>query len=234
MLEGHLWEKPTSPHAMDDEFEDVTLDPAWDNATALDFATALTPYSGFSSFTARVQLHTNQRRSWLMSQYNPGYFSKPYTLPTNALLWARMRHQRSGVSGGGVRHSAIFFSETSAGNADLNNMMIMYLAEPTNLESAQFQRIESGANNTIATTQHIREARGNALEYVMIHKVGATFHGWVMGMTGEKVYLGSSTYAGAGTLDRLGFYMGGSGSTPGYACNGIDFIRVVESATYLP
>ena len=75
---------------------------------------------------------------------------------------------------------------------------------------------------------------GTALEYVAVHKIGLTFHGWVMGNGGNRFYLGSSTHPNGASMDRVGFHIVGAQTNPGDIGGGIDFFRVVETATFLP
>lgn len=233
---GHLWEKPTTPHALDDEFENTLLDPAWDLDTAHDYVSGVNSYD-FPS-PPRVSIHTDHRRSWLMTQGSTGWFTKafPGGLPTNCLIWARMRFDRRSSKGVGDQYCGIMFAATTASNVSNTNNLRLWLSEYQSTEEVMFDRVQSGGFAEIAATDGSLPTRVKCIEYIMIHKVGSTFHAWCMGQSGEKVYIGSTTFAGDQTLDRVGFYMfsAATASSPGYPSMGIDFFRVVESATYLP
>ena len=233
-LEGHLWEKPASPHALDDEFEDTVLDPAWDLTISHDYVSGLDSYD-FPS-PARVSIHTDHRRSWLMTQGNTGWFTKSYTLPTNCLIWARMRFDRRVTKIAGDQRCGILFASTNGGVVNFQNSLRLWLSEFQSGEPVMFDRYQSGVFAEIAQTNDSLSTRVKCIEYVMIHKVGSTFHAWCMGQSGEKIYIGSTAFAGDEPLDRVGFYMesAATASSPGYPSMGIDFLRIVESATYLP
>lgn len=230
-LAGELWEVPDTPHALDDEFENQTIDPSWDSQYAIDYATPIDPYA---SLQQKVNLHTTHP-SWMMTQGSV-LFSKDYPggLPTNCLIWARMRWNRDLSEANGESEIALWFGASSGGLYDNANQIGVYISEWYAGEYAEgYQR--NGASfprwgpNTVSM-----QNEGTAIEYVAVHKIGSTFHGWVMGNGGNRFYLGSSTFAGGGTLDRVGFTMSGAGSTPGSLCAGIDFFRVQETATFLP
>lgn len=233
-LEGHLWEKPATPHAFDDEFENTVLDPSWINPSAggLDTVTPIDPYTTITP--GRVHIHTSHRRSWLTSQYYTDWFQRSWTLPTNFLMWARMRFDRRGSKATGNQQLSIGITATTAGLRSTTNAMYLALSEYNSGERVVFDKFTSGAYSEIGATDGSLATRVKCIEYVMIHKVGSTFHGWCMGQSGEKIYIGSTTFAGDETLDRIGFALGGNATIPGSPIQGIDFFRVVESATYLP
>jgi hypothetical protein len=230
-LEGHLWEKPASPHALDDEFEDTVIDPAWITGTH-DYVTPIDPYVVVG--TPRVHIHTDQRRSWLACQGHSGGFLKTFTLPTNCLIWARMRFDRQGTKSAGDQYAIIYFYATTAGVSSATNNVRLWLSESAATERVVLDRTQSGAHNEVAATNNSLPTRVKCIEYLMLHKVGSTFHAWCMGQSGEKIYVGSTTHTGDETLDRVGFGLGGAETSPGSPITGIDFFRVVESATYLP
>jgi hypothetical protein len=232
-LEGHLWEKPAVPHALDDEFEDTVLDPAWILSTTQDYATPIDPYLAFGG-DPRISIHTDNRRSWLMNQGQSGGFLKTFTLPTNCLIWARMRFDRQSGKATGDQFAVIYIYATTAGVSSATNFIRLWLCEPGTGERVMLDRSQSGVYNEVVGTNGSLATRVKCIEYVMLHKVGSVFHAWCMGQSGEKIYVGSTTHTGDETLDRVGFGLGGARLSPGSPVTGIDFFRVVESATYLP
>ena len=234
-LEGHLWEKPAVPHALDDEFEDTLMDPAWAIAGGNGTPDYITPLDSYAiPATSRIRIHTDHRRSWLMAQGDVGWLTKAYTLPTNCLIWARMRFDRRSSKSTADQSLAIVFAATTGGVFSNTNNIRVWLSEYTSSERVILDRYQSGSFSEIATTNNSLPTRVKCIEYVMLHKVGSTFHAWCMGQSGEKIYVGSTVFSGNETLDRVGFLMNSGSSTPGRPSMGIDFFRIVESATYLP
>jgi hypothetical protein len=232
-LSGELWEIPDSPHALDDEFENSVIDPAWDVGGAYDYATPIDPYDNAVG-TSRVDIH-GTHPSWLMAQGSM-YYSKvfPGGLPTNVLIYARMRWGRDLSESNGESEIDLWFGASSGGNYDGANMMAIAISEWTGGEYAKGFYRSGGSFPRWGSPTASMYNEGTALEYVALHKIGSTFHGWVMGNGGNRFYLGSSTFGGGGTLDRIGFTLTGSLNTPGKIVSGIDFIRVVETATFIP
>jgi hypothetical protein len=232
-MPGNIWDKPASPHALDDEFESTTMDPSWDYGVgALDFATPIDPYaSGVTP--SRVKIHTDLRPSWLTMQRGTT-ISKAYTFPTNFLVWVRFAPYVTTVATlNGDYYCALYLMGTNAGVADQSNAIRLMLRSWTATNSVEYSKSENGGyplvSNILDTT-----TRGMSHEYIGIHKIGATYHAWAMTSGGIRTYMGSTTWNGAGTLDRVAVVMGGNETVPGSPIHAIDFMRVVESATYLP
>jgi hypothetical protein len=231
-MPGNIWDKPATPHALDDEFESTTLDPSWDNAGSLDFVTVIDPYAVVSP--SRVKLHTDHRASWLTVQGGMA-ISKAYTLPTNCLIWTRMApYMTTATQGNGDYYCALYITATVAGPThDPANAIRLMLRSWTASNSVDYTKSENGGYPLISQIAET-STRGLSYEYIGIHKIGATYHAWAMTSGGVRTYLGSTTWNGAGTLDRIMVVMSGVETVPGSPIQGIDFLRVVESATYLP
>jgi hypothetical protein len=231
-LEGHLWEKPASPHALDDEFEDTVLDPSWEMNGVVNYV-GLDPYAAIGGAT-RVQIHTDHRRSWLMTQGDGNQFTKLYTFPANSMVWSRQRFDSKGSKASADTYAGVIVTATTAGVMSVTNYMRLLISEVGSGQRVHFSKRQSNVITEIAFTNSSLATRVKCIEYVMLHKIGSTFHAWCMGQSGEKIYLGSTVFAGDETLDRAGLLLGGTGLTPGTAVAGADFFRIVESATYLP
>jgi hypothetical protein len=75
--------------------------------------------------------------------------------------------------------------------------------------------------------------RGQAIEYVAIHKVGTTYHGWVY-TGGNWIWLTTLTEATVGfTPDLVGFCQHQVSSSNIVNPVGTDFIRFVETDKFL-
>jgi hypothetical protein len=231
-LVGELWEIPETPNALDDEFEDTTIDPAWDEQFAINYATLIDPYASQHQV---VNLHTTHP-SWLIGRGGGVVYSKEYPggLPTNCLIWARMRWSRDLGEANGESEVALWFGASSGGVYDNANQIGVYITEWEAGEHASGYYRNGGSFPRWGSETARMYNEGTAIEYVFVHKIGLTFHGWVMGNGGNRFYLGSSTHPNGNLMDRIGFSFGGAGSLPGSMLAGIDFIRVVETATFLP
>jgi hypothetical protein len=232
-MSGNIWNKPASPHALDDEFESTVMDLSWDYAPgALDFATPIDPYaSGVTP--SRVEIHTDRRPSWLTMQRGTT-ISKVYTFPTNFLAWVRFApYITTTAKVNGDYYCALYLMATDAGLADNANAIRLMCRSWSATNSVEYTKSENGGFPVISVIADTL-TRGLSYEYVGIHKIGATYHAWAMTAVGIRTYMGSTTWAGAGTLDRIAVVMGGNETVPGSPIHAIDFLRVVESATYLP
>jgi hypothetical protein len=231
-LAGELWELPDTPHDLDDEFEGSVIDPAWDSGVALDYVTPIDPYAVGGNLGNINDTHP----SWLMVQGTCVYSKAfPGGLPTNCLIYARMRWARETVDANGRSNHYIWFGASSGGQYDNNGQLSVAITEWLSGEYAEgFYR--SGGSfprwgpNTVSMNNE-----GTALEWVGIQKLGTQYHGWVWGNGGNRFYLGALNSAFVpGTLDRVGFTMSGDLANPGRIVSGIDCFRVVESAVFLP
>jgi hypothetical protein len=232
-LSGQLWEAPESPHALDDEFESQTIDPAWSGFAGLSQAT-VDPYSVASPSILDVH-KTNP--SWLMCQGQVRMSKLVGTLPTNMLLWARMRHGRDMTDANGDHYMEIFFSASTGGTHDTTNDLKIRISAWNSGEHVTGDKQENGGFPQWAATSAYNggvSTYGQALEYAFLHKIGLTYHGWCMTSGGNRIYCGNTTFLGAGTLDRVGFTLLGSGANPSTLVQGLDFFRVVEDADFIP
>ena len=230
-MPGNIWDKPAIPHALDDEFESTTLDPSWDYGGSLDFVTPIDPYAIVGG-DPRVELHTNGRPSWLTFQKGL-QLSKAYTLPTNCLMWTRWAPRIDQGKVDGEYFCGMYFTASSGGVPDSGNQVRLFLRGFQASGSIVFDKSELGGFPQVTEIGET-STRGMSYEYICLHKLGSTFHAWAITSGGVRTYLNSTTFLGAGTLDRVAIIATGSGTNPGTPFHAIDFFRVVESATYLP
>jgi hypothetical protein len=98
---------------------------------------------------------------------------------------------------------------------------------------AEYTVSEGGATSHTFVTTDV-DLQGQALCYAAIHKIGSVLHGWAGTADGHWIYMGNETYTGA-ALDRVYIYGNcNSGLSPGNPMLGVNFIRFVETATFLP
>ena len=247
LIESNLWAKPETPHAQDEEFEGTVSSfplTAWNGsdsqAGVIDFAAVDaydTTFSGGN--TVRVELNSDERRSWMQIQapYQKLFaLSKAYTFPTNVLVVSRLKfNQRATqalVDDGVV---ALVVAEDDSGHIDLNNRILLYLKSGgtggPNIIRATFDHNIGGVWQGETTTTDV-DQRGQALEYVAIHKIGSTYHGWAGTAGGNWIYMGS--ISPSFTLAHVGVFVYNNSTTAaGLVIVGCDFIRFIETDNFL-
>jgi len=240
---SNLWFPPASPHSEDDEFDSTTLDSAWD---AYNFSTAayeslitgLDTYDGsYSGDDIRYALDANGRKSWLLLQGDDAVglaVVKDITFPTNLLIWARLKfNQYYSAMTALDRLFGLMVYADSSGDPDINNYVAAYLnhSDVANVVYGKFRTIVSGSSTMTNTTTDV-DAQGQALEYVAIHKIGTTYHGYVGTAGGNWIWMGSNTWSL--TPAYVGFFLSGATTTlPGLGVVGVDFIRFLETDNFL-
>ena len=233
-----LWGRPATSHADDIEFDvDDAIPSPWTTWNTIDDATAIDPYASVAS-SARLEINT-RRPSHLSLQaagdsVNYG-IHRAYTFPTNLLVWARIvvqSHQSTTIADNDFTYGLIV-GKTNAGNPTFTDAVRVEVNESdTNTQQASFI-VHRG--NVVVTNLTLASATSavHNVSYAAIHKIGTTVHGWVAGSAGDWVWLGSSVFTG--TLDRVTIRAQNASTTsPGSKIAHFDFVRFVESATYLP
>jgi len=244
--EAKLWAPPGVAHAEDDEFDSVSLDAAWgvQNITAPAAGSfsegVIDSYdTAFNSGNVlRTEHNIDSKRSWLLMQ-PPGsgdsfMVFKPYTLPTNVLMYARMTYGRK-ISGAAVGDSevALAFMTATGGvptTASRVQMTLNHLTSGITRARAHYYNVSMGEIGEVDTSDV--DQQGQALEYVAIHKVGTDYHCWV---GTESNWFWMATYSSIGFVpDLVGFLVRNVTVTaPGACIHGIDFIRFLETDTFL-
>ena len=236
---SNLWLPPSVAHSEDDEFDGASLSSwyAYNHSTAdfESFVTGLDAYDGtYSGDDIRYSLNPSTRRSWLLTQV-PNAISfmmgKMITAPTNLLIVARLKlnHYYSAMTASD-RGFGLRIREDSSGEPTGSNVVSMLLNySPSGIVRAQYVAVGTG---TIDTTTTDVDAQGQALEYVAIHKIGTTYHGWVGTAAGNWIYMGNVTKATAMTHVGLYFY-NATTTLPGLGVFGADFIRFFETDNFL-
>jgi hypothetical protein len=232
--DANLWAKPVAPDARDDEFESTVLDAAW-TVTPAESVSAIDPYAVFAAGGPRVELHTDRRRSWVMMQPDSDcQIHKPITIGANLFVWSRMSFNiPNGVPINNEGMVAIALTATSLGLPDLDNSVRIYVNESdVGTVQAQFLVREAAADILVVNTTDVDD-QGQAIAYGAIQKIGTTYHGWAGTENGSWIHLGS--IAMVTPLDRaLIRSFTAAGGPPGNMIMGVDFIRFVDSATFLP
>ena len=235
-----LDEKPTTPHAYDDEFEGSVLDPKWTRSGTFDDISGIDPYAAFAA-GHRTSLNS-YRRSWYMAQPATGGglgFYQAVSLPTDCFVWGRFSFN--------FRYNATVDNDSSvslnlmadlAGAPDPNNRVYMHLNEcDTNTVQAQGGRVTAGVDASTLTRNLGPQSVGidslcQPACYVGIQKIGTTFTSFLGFPDGNWISLTAQTSAVALVWMTLG--LGNTSSaTPGNMIVGCDFVRFY-AGRYLP
>lgn len=252
----NMWEKPPSPNALDDEFEDAVLDAAWvytGFGQALDFTTPPDPYTAPTSHRAATAQHRGGPGgggSWLKMQLEAsvgnGGIQKPLgALPANQFYWARLQFNwRNAVAPtllDGRCYLSIFETGTMASSIPTNGVNVALMENDRNGASvaAGMWTRDSGAgfsNQSFTADQNdgTNEAYSSMSGYVGIQKIGNVYHGWVAHSEQGWLYMGNVTNTSGFDWDSVAVWGANEIDTnPSAMIIGVDFVRVVDGI-FLP
>lgn len=233
-IESSLWYPPETAHQWDDEFDGGVISPDWVVSVAVS-STPIDPYAHVAAGGPRAEL----RNSWLRAQCYPANFliltKSILPLPTNMFVWARFKYNTPHSVSPGIFD---FISGIRLG-VDFDNRINFWLVNTPSagVMQAYLEVREGAAQVALFTTKDLfgSVTQPPEYEYLGVQKLGSVYHFWVAAAGGSWQWLGTHTYAGAAIEDvavdmRSDVTAGGPGS-PIQSC---DFIRFVESATFLP
>lgn len=259
LVGANLWEKPPTPNALDDEFEDDPIDSAWvytGFGAPLGFGTAPDPYANLGSSGHRAKAAHNRAGigagSWLVMQLDGGSgnggVQKPIgTPPTNQFCWARLGFcWRNGVGISTNDHKiALCLFETGQMSTSIPLRGVNMALCDTDRSGADVQAAYWGRNGggfMDRTFGHVLNDAGSSNEgwsswagYVGIQKLGDFYHGWLANSETGWLYMGeieNDTGADWDSVAVWGANVGGT--TPGNMLVFCDFVRFVDSAVFLP
>lgn len=232
------WVHPASAHADDEEYETstdpFTLYDGSGNAVASEPTdTTIDPYSNDTTHH-----HSNVngfRPGWLTFKCRNNnsrfYHMKSHTSPTNQCSYTRVGMKSRPSPNNNEDDIALMLMAATSGHPDPNNRIELIWQQTTSGRRAVCRITSGGVDNTVFTGS----AFGTEWElysYVIIGKIGTTFHFWLAGDSGGWSYLGNGTFSG--TIAYVGYMFQTNGSTPGNGLNQTDFLRFVDSATFIP
>jgi hypothetical protein len=237
---GGVWAKPLIGHEYDDDFDEgATLDPAWEITTGSVGAAAIDPYAAFATGDSRISVNA-RRSNWLMLQPVANgvelLITKPIPdVPSDFAVWMRgCFNHRAAVEP--VNNDFTFGLTLSADPFDESNRITVYINESdAGIIQVSFDKKVAGVGTTIGTTIDLAANDQTPFEGVLMQRFGGTntYHAWAITNGGCCVYLGSTTFSPA--VARVGFFAQNAATTaPGNMIVGVDFIRFVEGATFLP
>ena len=224
-----LWAPTDTVHASDNEFDEVTLG-GWSHSNTI--GGACDPYSSFDAGDTKFT-HSG---SWAVFQppadTTINFLYTPMSIPTNLFVWARMRcaQKYSGVDGDFTLGLGI--GTSTAGVPDRVGRADLFINECDD-GTIQIQASVTGGVSYDPIMNDRDWGRGQAFEYVGIHKIGTYYHFWVYTSAGQGLYVGGSNSTMSPDVIYI-LYSNATSSTPGNMIMGVDFVRFVESATYSP
>lgn len=238
--EANIWNMPEVAHAADDEFCLATLNAAWTVQGGAWTQGTIDPQAAFGAGNnTRYDLHTQRRRSWIMMQPPADAAShliyKLYSPPTNAFIWMRGSFA-SRLDTAPTANDFTLGLVLSGNPPTANDRVIIALNDcKASVIQAEFVKVVAGVPTSVATTidKFVTQADGQEFQGVGIQKLGTTYHGWAFLSNGNAIYLGNTTYAA--TIDSISIEVINAVTTsPGNMIVGADFVRVIESAVFLP
>jgi hypothetical protein len=235
-----LDDPPSSPHAYDDEFDGVSLDPKWTRAGTFDDISAIDPYA---SFAGGHRTSLSYRQSWYMMQSaaagGGASLYQSVILPTDCFIWARLSFN--------VRYSATVDNDSSvgiglyadlSGSPDPNNRVYLYLNESdANTVQGQGGRVTAAVDASTLTLDVGPQTAGTdslcqPACYIGIQKIGTTFNFFLGFPNGSWTSLTSQTSA-VSLVYLILTFANTSSTAPGNMVAGCDFVRFL-SGKYLP
>jgi hypothetical protein len=231
----NLWALPEVPNALDDEFQGVALDPAWQLSAGLAFnATPIDTYDTvFPAGEIRVD-YNNNRRSWMQIQPPPlttTYLTKDIgAIPDPFLVYAGMRTVLRGSAwGNNDGRIGLVLGDSNAGNFDDQEYVRCMLVEPDpSVAWARSQRIIGGGVTNVNNSNNVA-SRGFAFQYAAIQRIGATTYFYVASEDGNWLSLGQTNHPNVATFNRIGFIAESRIVPPLVAA--WDFIRVITGTS---
>ncbi len=241
---GDLSSPPPAPHAYDYEFEDDILDPAWSitnqGTDGLSSATAGIISTDLAPADVHYELNTS-RKSWMLMQPKLNertVVTRAATVTTNMLIHARLKFNKK-ISAplsneGGI---GLCFCESNGAFADYGtNFAVCYLNESDATTQVSVQVQGTGPQGATVNLANIATNIAQPWEYVAIHKLGTTIDFWVACASGNWQHVSRQSGITTSSLwDRIGFIADAPASAvaPGIPIVGCDYIRVLETDTFI-
>ena len=235
----NIWDTPLTPHAIDDEFDGATLDPAWTlvrNDTKALLSLDSNPVDIYATHTGNPRGNLTLRDSWLThvrSDDAGTQMLKAVTLPTNLFMYLRYKvlfpNVATAATGGNARVLLGLTAPTGDDSFDTNNRVDVYNDVRQNIHRQGAERIQGGVFAGAGDTWDV-DAQYASSGILALHKIGNLYHGWVANEYGCWEHTGSASYTGTG-LDRIWLQLGGTTDNQpgGYPFTCIDFIRGIET-----
>lgn len=238
-IPSERWALPTTAHASDEEFNtsslsNFTLYDSSGNAVASEPTdTTIDPYS---NDTTHHHADANvYKPSWLTFKCRNNnarfYYVKSFSPATNVCCYSRCNMKARPSPANQEDDIALMYMAQTSSHPDPNNRVELIMQQTTSGRRFIFRITSAGVDNTVFTGSSFG-TEWELYSYLTLHKLGTTIHAWLSGDSGGRAYLGSGTFSG--TILYCGYMFQTNSSTPGNGINQSDFLRFVDSATFLP
>lgn len=232
------WVHPASAHADDEEYETST-DPftLYDSSgVAVASEPTDTTIDPYSNDTTHHHSNVNSfRPGWLTFKCRNNnsrfYYVKSHTSPTNQCTYTRVGMKSRPSPANNEDDIGLMLMAATSGHPDPNNRIELIWQQTTAGRKCVARITSAGVDNTVFNGATFG-TEWELYSYLIIGKVGTTFHFWLAGDSGGWSYLGNGTFSG--TIAYVGYLFQTNSSTPGNGLNQTDFLRFVDSATFIP
>jgi hypothetical protein len=203
----NIWQKPSTPHAYDEEFEGPITwasgsDPGWwytsndppaISPSSSHATTAIDKYTAYSSGDMRVHINETHTPSWMRVQPPRDsewhLLHKEITFPTNMLVYCRFRYTQH--IGNTTNDNPRFVLRIDREmHIDSNYIGLEVDSGQTFVRASG---MDAGSFSVVGDTTDV-DSQGQAIEYFALHKVGDVWHYWA-GTESNWIYMGNYTNA---------------------------------------
>jgi hypothetical protein len=232
----NIWQKPSTPHAYDEEFEGPITwasgsDGGWWRETSgvsgSYATTAIDKYTAYNSGDVRVHIGETQTPSLMRVQppqdSNWHALNKGIIIPTNMLVYCRFRYTQH-IGNTILDNPGFIMAMDSPGYLTNSNFLVIGVDDSVSYASGA--RMDAGVYGDLASITTDVDSQGQAIEYFALHKVGDTYHYWA-GTESNWIYIGNYTNVYTPTRVSLWFHT----DTQDHIF-GVDFIRFIETDVF--
>jgi hypothetical protein len=229
---GPLANLPLVPDPRDDEFNTgTTPTSSWSFLTGRVSVGAINPYSSFTTSLNYATDFNTVKPGWFRIQGAgdgaPNCIQKTITLGTNDAVWTHVNLSNN-ING---TEGFVFYLMTGL-NTFTDHIRIDY-GQVVNY-GWRVNSTGGSGSTTIGTSVVLAgTARSPVFNYMLIQKIGTTYHTWLAMEGGNWSYLRSDTIAA--TLGAVALCGNNTAAgSPGQAIASFDFVRFVANATGTP
>lgn len=231
-VSSNFWDPPATPHAYDDEFNSTTIDPSWTVVNPLTLG--IDPYAAMATGNPRYDLDSI-RPSWLRLQPSvatSAILTKSVTFPGDFFIWYRGSYtSRNAITN---NDGAVFLMIATNTSLSDTGIRIALNEADAGVRQAEFSSWVGGVYTVIAVTPAISGSTPQPIEAVGLQRIGTSYYAWVFGPNGSaNMFGGPFTLADVISHVHINVF-NTSTSSPGNCIGAFDFVRVVESSTFLP
>jgi hypothetical protein len=243
-IASERWVRPSTAHASDEELETTSLasftlyDSSGNAVVGQPLDNTIDPYSNdTTNHHANAHLY---RPGWLTFKCRNNntrfYYLKPFTPATDVCSYTRIGMKSRPSPNNNENDIALILMGQTSGHPDPNNRIELIWQQTTAGRRIVARITNAGVDNTIFTGTSFG-TEWELYSYLIIGKISNSYHFWLAGDSGGWSYLnpsGAVAKTAPTTISYVGWMFQTNSSNPGNGLNQIDFLRFVDSATYIP